>query len=161
MTATVQLKDLCESKGVTIQAVLVRRPLNWDAKGDADWKDSAFQWRVTLEYQGRKLSTDYWTGCGNTVTKFNRLVRTTDDQFLRARHRADAKPIQPTAADVLNSLCLDASAMDESFDDWCIDLGMNNDSIKAKTTYFECQRLGKEVRKLCGADFDAFRNAEH
>jgi len=70
----------------------------------------------------------------------------------------------PTAADVLGSLLLDASAEGVGFEDWCTDLGYDSDSTKAARTYRECLLLALKVRAFLGNDqalIDELRAAEH
>lgn len=47
---------------------------------------------------------------------------------------------------VLYSLILDAQFSNETFDDFCDNLGYDNDSIKANETYRACQKNSKKVR---------------
>jgi len=71
---------------------------------------------------------------------------------------------EPTAADVLSGLLLDAQAEGSKFEDWCDDLGYDSDSKKAARTYRECLRLARRVRAFLGNDqalIDELRAAEH
>jgi hypothetical protein len=61
---------------------------------------------------------------------------------------------EPTAADVLSCLILDASATEISFEEWCADLGYDEDSRKAEATYRACVKNGQKVRRLLGDAFD-------
>ena len=61
---------------------------------------------------------------------------------------APDKPLKPKLDDVLHALVMDASACEQSFEDWCSELGYSDDSIKALETYRECQ---KNADKLCKA----------
>src|SRR5260221_530649 len=62
--------------------------------------------------------------------------------------RANLKPVAPVAADVLYSLLSDATADQQSFNDWCADLGCNADSIKALNTYSACCEISKNLRRI-------------
>jgi hypothetical protein len=65
----------------------------------------------------------------------------------------------PEVGDVLNSLSLDASALDQSFDDWCGDFGYDTDSRKAERTYTACRDLAYKLQRLLGnAAFQELRN---
>lgn len=91
------------------------------------------QWRVTLSSKAGAHSFDYFTGLG-----------------LRSKPRASwgtPKPKKPKVADVLHSLILDASAVDENFDDWCDTFGYSSDSIKALNIYKACLDNARALRK--------------
>lgn len=65
--------------------------------------------------------------------------------------RPDVKAVRPTLADILHSLLLDASAIDEaSFEDWASSLGYDIDSRKAESTYRECLKIGLALRAAIG-----------
>lgn len=72
---------------------------------------------------------------------------------------------EPTAADVLSSLLLDAAVEDySSFEDWAADLGYDPDSRKAARTYRGCLKMAPRVRAFCGNDdrvLSELRDAEH
>ncbi|NBW14810.1 MAG: hypothetical protein EBR82_43105 [Caulobacteraceae bacterium] len=85
-------------------AKLIRAPL---AKKSDNWQETAFQWLVDIN--GQKF--DYYTGSGH-VDKHG-------------------KPTKPKLDDVLYALVMDASACEQSFEDWCADCGCSGDSIKA------------------------------
>ncbi len=140
-----ELQKLCTEKGVDITSTLISKPTGRKAKGD-DWKLSAYEFRVTLTYQGRTLTCPFWMGAGHEKKGYKGIV---------------LAPPKPTAADVLYSLVADSSACDETFDDWASNCGYDSDSIKANALYLTCQRSGKETRKLLGSDLATFQNAEH
>lgn len=57
-----------------------------------------------------------------------------------------------TACTVLYSLCMDASAANESFAEWCANLGFDDDSISAFSTYQACEKIGREMKAFFGRD---------
>lgn len=57
----------------------------------------------------------------------------------------------PVAEAVLYCLVCDASALDQTFEEWCSDLDFDVDSRKAERTYKACRRNGRTLRKLLGA----------
>ena len=57
-----------------------------------------------------------------------------------------SKPKPLNIDDVLYSLILDSQAGTESFDDFCDNLGYNNDSIKVNEIYRDCQKNSKKVK---------------
>lgn len=124
-----RLSELCKS--VKINA---RRgaSLDWDKRDE--WQQGANDWRVTLSYNGRSYTLDFWQGKGIT----------------------DA----PDAAGVLECLLSDASGADQSLEDWCGDLGYDTDSRKAERTWKACQRCALRLRRLLGSDFQRFMDAD-
>ncbi len=93
-------------------------------------------WRVTVRYHGRRLTTDF--------------------------HQGMALEREPTAADVVSSLCSDAHTVDgQSFEDFCSDFGYDTDSRKAESIYKACRKMAPKVRRLLREDFETFANAEH
>lgn len=71
----------------------------------------------------------------------------------------DGNPTAPKAEDVISSMVLDASACDESFDDWCSSLGYDTDSRRALETYLACQSSGAELRRFLRSDYAAIVEA--
>lgn len=126
----IKLSDLCKAVSIHVDGKMLTEKNEWD---DKSWPCT--QYRLTLSYQGRKYSLDFWQGLG---TK-----------------RA------PSAADVMSCLLLNASACDMSFDDWCMEYGYDIDSRKAEKTYFECCESGAKLKKLLGKDYRKFQEAEN
>jgi len=156
-----ELDALCQAKGLTIESMLVRKPIDRNARG-TDWKRSAYELSVTLTYQGRTLQTEYWMGHGNETYPFIPGIPASDtSSFAKGQRQARAIAPRPSAGDVLSSLIMDSQACNETFEDWCSELGENSDSITSQALYHACQRIGKKVHALLGADFATFQNAEH
>lgn len=105
--------------GKLADAELVRAAIK--EKSD-NWQETADQWRVNIN--GQKF--DYYTGIG---------------------HRKEGRPQKPELDAVLYALVWDASASEESFDDWCAGLGYDTDSRKALETYLQCQETVTKLRK--------------
>lgn len=125
------LGKLCESRNVRAE---VRYGV--DENKRPEWAGREMHpWTITLRYRGRRLTVPFFTGSALTG--------------------------EPSAADVLGCLVSDARATEQDFDEWCGDLGFDTDSCSAKKTYDACVKMGHKVRRLLGADFDAFCNAEH
>jgi hypothetical protein len=159
------LSVLCEAKGVSIESVLLQIPSHahkinttrphvyFVGRPSDDWDKSAFHWSVTLTYNGRTFTTSYKTGCGH-VDKASGMPT------LNQAH--DVKKVrEPNAADVVSSLCSDARSGADTFEDFCGNFGYDTDSRKALDLYLQCQNIGRDVRRLLGADFDTFADAEH
>ncbi len=67
---------------------------------------------------------------------------------------------EPTAFDVLSCLISDASGCLDSFESWCGDYGYDVDSRKAERIWKACIKSAAKTRRLLGADFDRFAQAE-
>lgn len=104
-----------------------------------DWQQNANAYTAILHYKGRRLTTPFFTGSG-------------------WKH-------DPTAADVLSSLILDASAYDAHhgeaipFEDWAADLGLDADSRKAYAMWKAAVASAKKTHKFLGSDFEEFAEA--
>ncbi len=67
----------------------------------------------------------------------------------KARNRWDIdKPKAPTLEAVLHSLALDSEAIEMSFNDWCDNLGYDNDSMKAFGMYQACCESAKKLNLI-------------
>jgi hypothetical protein len=102
-----------------------------------------FAWRAEFTRTGKReaMGADYFTGIGNVIKPKSQVF-----------HGVPARPITPTAADVLYSLLLDAGAVDQSFIDWCAELGGDSDSIAAFKTYSLCCEIGQKMRAFFTAE---------
>lgn len=70
------------------------------------------------------------------------------DFFTGLGLRNSRKPKPPHPADVLYAIIRDSEACAQSFIEWCGNLGCDTDSIKALTTYIECQENGLRLYKI-------------
>ena len=100
-----------------------------------DWKCDA--WNIRLASGKAFLQTSYYTGLG---------LRAGNAKLPKSSVFYRVKPVTPSAADVLHSLTMDASASDESFPDWCANYGYSDDSIDAFETYRACCKIGQDLR---------------
>lgn len=99
------------------------------------WTPGTHAYKVTLRYQRRRMTCAFFMGPGNTH--------------------------EPTTADVIACLCLDASAGDQPFEEWARDMGYDPDSRKAEATYKACYVNAAKIKRLLGDDFETFARAEH
>jgi hypothetical protein len=99
-----------------------------------EWPDTQ-GWDITLRFDGRMMKTTFWTG--------------------------PAIKDDPTAADVLWSLCSDARMGEETFEEFCSNLGYDTDSRRVYATWQACKRTAPKLRRFLGEDFPDFCNAEH
>jgi hypothetical protein len=68
---------------------------------------------------------------------------------------------EPTSYDVLYSLLLDASTIEEAndFEEWANGLGYDSDSPKAEKLYQTVQKQTKKLQVFLGPDFETFLRA--
>jgi hypothetical protein len=57
---------------------------------------------------------------------------------------------EPSIADVLGCLAVDARSADESFADWCSECGYDTDSRKAERTYKACKAIARNLERVLG-----------
>lgn len=118
-------------------------------------------WEVEFK-KGKNVFTEkYFTGLGLRLKKpaFRALNKkaqefygkrsfvVVSEDFLKGR-RYSVHVVPPTAAGVLYSLLLDASANDYSFNDWCDCFGYNNDSMADFKLYQKCCNIARELRGI-------------
>lgn len=106
------------------------------AKSRPDWSNGQPEnnWRVTVRYRKRQLTTDYFGGILIT---------------------------NPEAHEVLGSLLMDSDVeYENSFEDWAESYGYDTDSRRAENIYKECKINASKTRQLLGLDFDKFRESE-
>lgn len=156
----------------TIHDFLKEHPINLtlqDSPTNPHMEDSdkMLNYYATLEFEGRKLSLYFSTGCGWVETRSGKPASMveydkTSKRFLRrdfsGRRFDDDDSVfgkyrirKPTAADILNCLISDADGSDQDFESWAADLGYDVDSRKAEKTYLTVQKQTKELRQLLGA----------
>lgn len=139
MQETQQLVDVLKNSNLSIETKFVgtTKRDNWDC----------FEWKVELKNGSNKMTITFYCGLGHVKKgKF---------------HKPD-QPLAPSLADVVYSLVSDADACEQSFEEWCSNLGYNTDSRKDLDLYLQCQKRGQEIRNLMGSElFQAARNAEY
>lgn len=64
------------------------------------------------------------------------------------RSKKTGVAIKPSATSVLSCLVKDATALNQSFYNWCDDYGYSNDSLKALNTYNECCETATKLRQV-------------
>lgn len=123
------LKTLC--RNVKIECTYGAK-LDWNKQ--ESWQQASHGYSVTLTYQRRRLTVDFWMGSAHTS--------------------------EPNAADVLECLLSDARSGVETFEEWCSELGMNQDSRQAERVHKACVAMHKKLQRFLAADFDRFMLAE-
>jgi hypothetical protein len=166
-----ELSERIAELGITMQSTHVAlEPWN-----DDDRKQLCDRWECVLSYQGKEMRVpSYRQGLGNRKLALGikkegmtTWVRTYTGDCVRS-YEAAAKqglivPVAPSVADVLSALLLDASSGEETFVDFCDNMGVDSDSRKQLNVYLECQKTLVELRrKFLGYDlFNELRNLEH
>ena len=144
------LPELCAA--VQIEAQYKGRKQLTEGGDSKEWEHDA--WIVALTYQGRTYSDiAYRMGTGNSAPA------TYPDGALGMQPVRDWKPTPPTPADVLSSLLMDVSGLDEGFEDWASSLGYDADSRKADGIYRACLETLPKLHALLGPDFGRFETA--
>lgn len=73
-----------------------------------------------------------------------------------------SKPVPPLLEDILHSYLLNASNTDETFENWCANLGYDTDSRKALETYLTCQKIRDGLIRFLGHElFAKLSGLEH
>lgn len=116
------------ARNVKITSVYGAAPHNPDFEGSHAYK-------VTLRYQGRRLTVPFYMGPAHTK--------------------------EPTAAGVLSCLISDAQSTvnARSFEEWASDLGYDADSRKAEHVYKACEQIERKLRRFLRDDYAAFVDA--
>jgi len=167
-----ELSQACEDNKITITSI----HLYVDSESEHFPRD---KWATTLHYKDRSVTIEFFTGSGHRVLAYG-VKRENPRKYVRSfgsevifgdaaaiahnylvLKRDKGKIIGPQVADVLASMLIDASACESTFDDWCSDLGLNNDSLNSINTYLTCQRNGTKVMKFLGSKFMELRNKTH
>lgn len=150
---------ILDAMGVKLASVFVP----FSQSRNRDDKSPSLNWRVTLKYAGKDvLICDYMQGCANCPSYKNPVKFPTgrrDDHLTKIaiarecetgkilRHTVPSSPNfmdvgkidGPDVAEVLYSLLQDAQVLNcRDFADWCDEVGMEDDSIRARGIYDAC-----------------------
>ena len=172
MTTTRNATEIIADAGLTIEFQHV--PTNYDPKSK-EWQHIA--WNATLTTPRGSFQTPYKQGIGHIPKEWgidarslagsealNRILRTGRRHIIGpsgdALKTAGVLPT-PEPLDLLSSLCSDAGAIDETFDNWCANYGYDSDSRKAEATYNACREIGLNMIRIMGAAlFEELRNCD-
>jgi hypothetical protein len=139
METTRTLKDLIQEHNVRMSATYrgehkETMPKDGYRSGYEYYQDD---WACELRCGKRQMTIDYHMGKGH-----------------------EGK--EPTVEDVLSSLCLDASSLENAgdFEDWARDYGYDPDSRKAESIYRAVQMEVRKLKKLLGSAYQDFIYAE-
>lgn len=115
----------------------------------------AQKFTVTLTCGGRKAEFDWTAGPGVVLPGFRdprtgHDVEQADATSIHSAMGRAARKYQVAPADILYSLALDSSALDQPFEDWAPELGYDPDSRKAEAIYDACQASAFKLKRLLG-----------
>lgn len=165
------IQQFVSRHGITLDA----KPVSLCAEWTVDDKH-AQSWECTLKCGKREMVTSFTKGSGHRTWNKLRYHGGVDrprghaagqpaqlpwgaSTYDKQRFYAWTAPTPPTAEEVLDCLASEASAMDQSFEDWASDFGYDVDSRKAEKAYNACREQGFALRKLLGyADFEILLN---
>ncbi len=128
-----ELQLLCEKLNLVIVEA-IHQGVHLESEEKTQWEHD--RWRVTLRLGRRRLTTTFRMGMA---------------------HGGKA----PDAAGVVYSLLIDARAGELSFEDFCGELGYDQDSRRAEQIWKACNRVAPRVRCLLGEHFEMLEGAEH
>ena len=168
------LRAIVDGLGATMTASPDSSPLKPD-----DWAKKANAARVHCVISSPRLrdplSVPYAAGIGVWLPAMLEAKGEAGARLRQARTSYDkrwektyaAEPIiekarlawKPGLFDVLASCLCDSDALqyDGDFEEWARDLGYESDSRSAEKTFRECERIGRAMKRLFGADFERAR----
>jgi hypothetical protein len=169
-----ELQQACEDAGVMISS----KHLYVDYSDCGSDKFPCDKWACTIHYGEKSETFTYFTGSGHRKLAsgikregMRKYVSSNNVAFGEKEaiekgylvlKRYNGKIVGPEVADVLYCILSDADACETTFDDWCSNVGANNDSLKDLNTYLACQRNGTKLIRLLGRDlFNRLRSKEH
>lgn len=148
----------------------VSAPKHGKNEGD-NWKNGMDEFRFEINGQ----SFEYWTGVGHRkLAAMGESILKRGGLNLHSWGIVTARgyatmleatiPVLPSLDGFLESILLDGSACDESFEDWAGNFGLDTDSRKALQTYMDCQSNYNKLRKAWPFDrakVDAYFEAKN
>lgn len=124
-----------------LEKALIEKPITIESvyKGEektAGWGDQkADKFICNLSYKNNNLELPFFMGKGNRVNN---------------------EPQNPSVAEVLNCLLIEAFALELTFSDWCSEYGYDADSRTAESIFKRCNEMGKQLKRFLGDDFEYF-----
>jgi hypothetical protein len=116
---------------------------------------------VACEPTTRDDDSDWGRSARHFKVRLTRRVDGSRRQLTTVFSQGSAHTSEPSPADVLSCLIGDAFYGRQSFDDFCSDLGYDNDSRRAERTWRACKATAPKVDRFLGDDLEAFESAEH
>jgi hypothetical protein len=118
-----------------------------------NWKCD--KWFVTFTGKGgNKQESEYHTGLGHRKCVALRHYGWSNYTSVQRKRWVNENelPVSPFACAVLYCLLSDMSCANDTFEDWCGNVGYDTDSRKALQTYLSCQENGTKLRKVFNND---------
>ena len=121
MTTEKTLQEFIDDHGLTMSAEWTGRNPHMENSDQMDhWKC-----RIRSKKTGRSMTLVFSMGVGH-------------------------HGMQPGLDEVLNCLASDSTAIDQSFEDWCSELGYDQDSRRAEKTYNVCLKQAEKLERVLG-----------
>lgn len=161
--AQTQVEKILSNVGVTFTATYAGEKPFDDPKHPMDAWNCVFS--SPLPPNGRRLvQFDFHAGLGHREAParlpFGHPNRNDGPRTVARALQELAKPKAPHPADVLQCLILDASAIGQSFESWCGDIGYDSDSRKALGIYEACQLNADKLHRFFSPEaLQALRDA--
>lgn len=117
---------------------------------DKEWPH--FLWNVAVDYKSGFWSFPYKCGLGH-IEKKRGAMPMPNPPYKKGTiaysewESRNMRPEKPKVSDVMYSILQDIDAASMSFNDWCSDYGLNNDSMKDFKVYQTCCEYAVFVRK--------------
>ena len=128
-------------------------PFSMSRHADGRWK--CLNWKCQLTINGKAYTCDYSQGVGHlpkmpsgypdTLTKYEADAI----EFGKAGYKTVPAP---SVVDILHSLLQDSQSADQTFENWCSELGYDSDSRKAESTYNECRKILRWLQSCLTAE---------
>lgn len=115
------IHEFITSAGISMTA----KPVDHNPDMNSDPKYPMDHWKCTLKAGHSQMTVTFSMGIG---------------------HKGKA----PEAAEVLSCVASDSTSADQSFEDWCVELGYDTDSRKAERTYNLIKRQAAKLRNFLG-----------
>ena len=109
------------------------------------------KWNVTFTAgAGTKQEFEYCTGLGHRQCVKTRPFGWVNYSAVQRKTwvKENMLPVTPFAGAVLYCLLSDMSCANDTFVEWCDNMGYDTDSRKALQTYLACQENGAKLRKV-------------
>ncbi len=143
---------------------------------NGNWSEGATHFLVTLEREGRKLTTFYsmgsahldhyvlerarkageykWEQVKGDIDRAFRGANSVFHEGIRNRFRSTyGKGFTPDIVGVVDSLILDAAGVENvgGFEEWASEYGYDTDSRKAEEGFKACGKIRDDLRKMMGS----------
>jgi len=117
--STITIDQFIASNGITMTTTRIHKRTD----NASEWGNAARHWECTLTREDRTMRVEFIQGSAHTVS--------------------------PAVDDVLDSLTMDVSCViDSTFEQFCAELGYDNDSRKAERVYFACRDTARKLREF-------------